>query len=142
MHMGGRGWWSYISHDEKQDQPEVSWALVRRVAGYGRPYVWRIAGVLATILIITLLSLIPPLLYRDLIDNALANNDAGRLNLLALGMIGVPLANGLLGVSNAILAPSSARGSSLLCVPSSSRIYSRCLCAFSQTPRPARSCRA
>ena len=98
MHMGGRGWWSYISHDEKQDQPEVSWALVRRVARYGRPYLWRIAGVLATILIITLLSLIPPLLYRDLIDNALANNDAGRLNLLALGMIGVPLVNGLLGV--------------------------------------------
>ena len=98
MHMHGRGWWSYIRHDEQQDQPEVSWALVRRVADYGRPHLWRIAGVLATILVVTLLSLIPPLLYRDLIDNALANNDAGRLNLLALGMIGVPLANALLGV--------------------------------------------
>ena len=25
MHDGG--WWSYIRYDEKQDQPEVTWAL-------------------------------------------------------------------------------------------------------------------
>ncbi len=110
MHMQGRGWWSYIRHDEQQDQPEVSWTLVRRVATYGRPHLLRITGVLATILVITLLSLIPPLLYRDLIDNALANNDAGRLNLLALGMIGVPLANGLLGVLQRYLSTTVGEG--------------------------------
>jgi ATP-binding cassette subfamily B protein len=55
-------------------------------------------GLLLTILVITGLSLLPPLLIRDLIDNALPNRNAGRLNLLALGMISVPLINGLVGV--------------------------------------------
>ena len=31
MHDGG--WWSFIRYDEKQDRPQVSWALIRRVAG-------------------------------------------------------------------------------------------------------------
>src|SRR4030065_2269862 len=54
---------------------------------------------LATIIAISLLSLLPPLLLRDLIDTALPKRDVGRLNLLALGMIAVPLANGLIGVA-------------------------------------------
>jgi ATP-binding cassette subfamily B protein len=53
---------------------------------------------LGTILGITLLSLVPPLLFRDLIDHALPQRDPARLNWLALGMIAVPLVNGMLGV--------------------------------------------
>ena len=30
MHDGG--WWSFIRYDDKQDRPEVSWALIRRAA--------------------------------------------------------------------------------------------------------------
>ena len=97
MHDGG--WWSYIRYDAKQDRPQVSWPLIRRVAVYGRPYVGRIAAMLAIILVVTLLSLIPPLLTRDLIDRTLPQRDFGRLNLLALGIIGIPLINGLLGVA-------------------------------------------
>src|SRR4030065_2486823 len=54
---------------------------------------------LATIIAISLLSLLPPLLLRDLIDTALPKRDVGRLNLLVLGMLPVPLANGLIGVA-------------------------------------------
>ena len=89
MHDGG--WWSYIRYDAKQDRPQVSWPLIRRVAVYGRPYVGRIAAMLAIILVVTLLSLIPPLLTRDLIDRTLPQRDFGRLNLLALGIIAIPL---------------------------------------------------
>jgi ATP-binding cassette, subfamily B, bacterial len=96
--MHDRGWWSYIRYDEKQDQPEFTWSLLRRVWAYGRPYALPIALILLAILTTTLVGLIPPLLYRDLIDHALPNRDYQRLNLLALGMVAIPLANGLLGV--------------------------------------------
>ena len=57
MHDGG--WWSFIRYDEKQDRPQVSWALVRR--GRLRPaHAGKIASMLALILAITLLNLIPP----------------------------------------------------------------------------------
>ncbi|HZK66132.1 MAG TPA: ABC transporter ATP-binding protein [Chloroflexota bacterium] len=102
--MHGSGWWSYIRYDEEQDKPIVSRELLKRVAGYARPYTRGIVLMLLTILGIDILTLIPPLLFRDLIDNALPNQDFGRLNLLALGMIGIPLFNGLIGVFQRILS--------------------------------------
>ncbi|MDJ0924640.1 MAG: ABC transporter ATP-binding protein, partial [Acidimicrobiia bacterium] len=56
------------------------------------------AIVLVTILIISLLSLLPPLLIGDLIDNAIPDEDLGRVTLLGIGMVLVPLLNGGFGV--------------------------------------------
>jgi ATP-binding cassette subfamily B protein len=92
------GWWSYLRYDEQQDHPSVSKLVLRRVAAYARPYLGRIALMFLTILAITLLTLVPPLLYRQLIDVALPQRDFGLLNLLAVGMIGIPIASGLMGV--------------------------------------------
>jgi ATP-binding cassette subfamily B protein len=98
MGFHGGGWWSYLRYDEEQDRPEISRTLLRRVGEYARPY-WRgVLAMLLTILGISLLSLIPPLLMRNLIDVALPTRDFARLNLLALGMVLVPVVNGLLGV--------------------------------------------
>lgn len=94
---GGR-WGAFIRYDEERDRPEVSRALLRRVAGYAQPYWRRVVIILTTMLGISILSLLPPLLIRDLLDRALPDRDFARLNLLALGMIAVPLINGLLGV--------------------------------------------
>lgn len=98
MGFHGGNWWSYIRYDEEQDRPDVSSDLLRRVAKHARPYWKGVSLILATILGISLLSLIPPLLIRDLIDTAIPERDVVRLNLLALGMISVPIINGLLGV--------------------------------------------
>jgi len=65
---------------------------------------------LGTILAITLLGLVPPLLYRDLIDHALPSRDFGRLNLLALGMIAIPLVSGVVGVFQRYLSSSIGEG--------------------------------
>ncbi len=100
----GGGWWAYLSYDEKKDQPQLSWALLRRVWGYAKPYRLKIAGLLVTIFAITGLSLIPPLLYRDLIDQAIPNRDLARLNWLALGMIGIPIVNALIGLGQRYLS--------------------------------------
>jgi ATP-binding cassette subfamily B protein len=96
MHDGG--WWSYIRYDEEQDRPEVSWALIRRAAAYGRPYAAGIAVMLGAILCISALNLVPPLLTRSLIDTAIPQGDYRLLALLAMGIVAIPLMTGLLGV--------------------------------------------
>lgn len=108
--IDGGGWWSFIRYDEQQDRPAVSRAVLKRVVGYARPYVGRIILMFLTILAITLLSLVPPLLFRHLIDVALPQRDFGLLNLLALGMIGIPVANGLIGVLQRYLGAQIAEG--------------------------------
>ena len=65
---------------------------------YGKPYVGGLAGILATIFIISSLSVVPALLIRTLIDEALPNQDIGQLTVLGLGMIAVPVVNALVGV--------------------------------------------
>ncbi|MDX1396670.1 MAG: ABC transporter ATP-binding protein [Gemmatimonadota bacterium] len=96
--MHGGGWWSYIKYDEEQDRPQVDWALVRRVLAYARPYRGQLAIVLSTIVVISLLTLAQPLLMRALIDTAIPNGDLRLVTLLGLGMVTVPLVNGVLGV--------------------------------------------
>lgn len=108
MHDGG--WWSFIRYDEKVDRPSISGPLLRRALRYARPYTGRITLMLALILVITGLNLIPPLLTRDLIDRALPDRDLRRLTLLALGMLAVPLATGLLGVGQRYLSATVGEG--------------------------------
>ncbi len=92
------GWWRYISHDPSKGKPDLSRQQLRRVFAYARPY-WRAVGiVLLTIMVISLLELLPPLLYRELIDDVLPNRNLGRLNVLALVMIAIPISSGLLSV--------------------------------------------
>jgi len=112
MHHGG-GWRSFMRYDESKGRPQLSRQLLGRVLDYARPY-WRsLALMLAAMGITALIGLVPPLLYRDLIDNVLPNRDFARLNLLALGMIGIPVVSGLIGVAQRYL---SARvGEGIIC---------------------------
>ncbi|HVC32427.1 MAG TPA: ABC transporter ATP-binding protein [Chloroflexota bacterium] len=100
MYYGGGqgGFWRMVHGDENQDSLKLSRSLLRRVGAYAWPYRLRILVMLGMMLVITSLSLIPPLLYRDLIDNALPHHDYQRLDLLAVGMVGIPIVNGLVGV--------------------------------------------
>jgi len=110
MGFHGSGWRSFIRYDEEQDRPQVSLPLLRRVAGYARPYAGKVLTILATLLVISGLSLLPPLLIRDLLDHALPDRDVSRLNLLALGMVAVPVVNGLLGVAQRFASASIGEG--------------------------------
>lgn len=96
--MRGHGWWSYIAYDPSKGKPQVSRQLLRRIFGYAKPHLLAVTIVMVTIIAISLLELIPPLLYRDLIDNVLPNRNFGRLNWLALGMIGIPILSGGINV--------------------------------------------
>jgi ATP-binding cassette subfamily B protein len=94
----GAGWWSYLRYDEEQDRPSVDRALLSRVFRYARPYRGLMATVLVTIVAITAFSLLPPLLMRDLIDKAIPDKDIGRVTMLGLAMVAVPLVDGVIGV--------------------------------------------
>jgi ATP-binding cassette subfamily B protein len=97
MGFHGGGWWAFLSHDEKQ-RSQVDRSLLKRVWTFARPYSNKVFGILVTIFLISGISLIPPLLFRNLIDYAIPNKDIARLNMLALAMIAVPLINGVIGV--------------------------------------------
>ena len=72
--------------------------MLSRVLSYGLAYKKQLAIALVTIVIIALASVVPPLLVGDLIDNAIPDKDIGRVTLLGLGMVLVPLLNGGFGV--------------------------------------------
>jgi ATP-binding cassette subfamily B protein len=108
--MHGGGWWSYLRYDESKGRPRVGRKLLRRVLAYARPYWGFVLLILLAIVVTSLLGLIPPLLYRDLIDNVLPDGDVARLNLLALAMIGIPLISGLIGVGQRYLSARMGEG--------------------------------
>lgn len=92
------GWRSYLNYDESKGKPYFDRKLLLRVFSYARPYWFFSFIVLAAIVITALLELIPPLLYKELIDHVLPSQDLTRLHLLALGMVGIPILSGLTGV--------------------------------------------
>jgi ATP-binding cassette, subfamily B, bacterial len=73
---------------------------VRRVWALARPYRRMLLGFLLTIITAAVLGLVPPLLIRKIVDDALdpANPDRTLVTVLALLMVGVAVLDGLLSV--------------------------------------------
>lgn len=96
--MGGGGMYRYIfsSDSDLKGQNKVTWGLVKRVMQYAKPYNVQIGFMLLLILITTGLSLISPLIIRDLIDNTLPNKNLPRLNVMAAVLLVIPLVSALL----------------------------------------------
>ncbi len=96
MGFHGSGWWSYVSSPD--EKPKVTWPLMQRVLSYSKPYRWQIAGMLAMILLTTGLTLLTPLILRDMIDRTIPAGDVNRLVLLALGLLLIPALGGAINV--------------------------------------------
>lgn len=92
MAMRRRNWRSYI--DASDEKPHLSWALVKRVLGYGKPYAWLMIGSLLSILAYTGVALLSPLILRHLIDYAIPEKDLQRLVLAAMGLLILPIISG------------------------------------------------
>ena len=96
MWHGGGGWFMYMrSGDEK---PKLTRELLLRVLAYARPYWWHLAGMLVTILISTGLSLVGPLIFRQMIDVVLPSKNINQLILFALVLLLLPVLDGIVGV--------------------------------------------
>ncbi|MFV1971560.1 MAG: ABC transporter ATP-binding protein [Acidimicrobiia bacterium] len=96
--MHGSSWGAFMRHDENQSTPDIDRALIGRVVTYAKPYKQHVVVVFVTIVVISLLSLVPPLLIRGLIDQAIPDENLRLVTLLGLGMVSIPLVNGVVGV--------------------------------------------
>ena len=65
---------------------------------FARPYRASIVGFLGTIIASTFLGLLPPLLIREIFDDAILDGDGGYLNILFLFMIAAALGEAVLGL--------------------------------------------
>ncbi len=92
--MRGGGWFRYWHGADVTVKPNVTRRLLLRVLAYAKPYRLQIIGMLATILVTTGLGLLSPLIFREIIDSALPDKDIGKLNLLVLGLLAIPLVSG------------------------------------------------
>lgn len=106
----GGGWWSFISADESKKKARIDRQLLKRVFAYARSYWLDITIILVLIVLVSLIELIPPLLYRRLIDQVLPNHDYRGLTILAIGMVSIPIISGLLGVAGRYFSARAGEG--------------------------------
>ncbi len=77
----------------------VSWASVRRILAYARPYKTLIVITFVLVLVASGFGLVPPLLIRRAIDTTIPAGDKSELVLLVVAMVVTPLLIGLVQVA-------------------------------------------
>ncbi len=94
--MHGYGW--FMAMRQGDEKPKVTRELLLRVLNYAKPYWGHIAGMLITILLSTGISLLTPLIFRNMIDVVLPAKDTQRLIWLGLALLFIPALNGAISV--------------------------------------------
>src|SRR5664279_341074 len=90
--------WRYAYMADDSAKPKITWALIKRVLGFAKPYKTPIIIGLVLILIQSGIGLLTPLILRDLLDRTRPSGDAARLNLLAFGLIMIPIFSSVIGI--------------------------------------------
>jgi len=97
--MGGGSWHRSLYNDpDAVKGASLDRAVVRRVWAFARPYRRLLAAYLATIVLSSLVGVLPPLVFRRLIDRAIPHHDLGSVNRLALVALGLAVANAALSL--------------------------------------------
>ena len=101
--LGGVGRTFGLQHaafgsDDPRARIKVTPGLVRRVLHYFAPYRGPAGMVLLTLGFVAGLNLVPPLLVRAILDQALPGRNLRLLTWLVLGLVILPLVTGLIGV--------------------------------------------
>ena len=78
---------------------EIDRQTIRRVLEFAKPYLRMIAGFVAVILLGALLSQVPALLFRQIIDVAIAESNRGMVNLLASLIVAAAFAEAALAMA-------------------------------------------
>ena len=94
--MHGYGLWMAMRQGD--EKPKVTRELLLRVLNYARPYWGHISGMLVTILLSTGLSLLTPLIFRNMIDVVIPAKDVHRLVWLGLALLAIPAVSGVVNV--------------------------------------------
>ncbi len=83
---------------ETDEKPKITRALLKRVLSYAKPYWRRMIAMLMVILASTAISMLSPLVLRDLIDRTIPAKDIQRLIWLSLALLMLPITQGALNV--------------------------------------------
>jgi len=89
--MGGHGMLG--SDPEFVRGARLERGLVRRVWGFARPYRGMLIAFLVTIVLEAIEGIVPPLLIRQIIDDAIPHKDNGLITTLALCMVAIAVAD-------------------------------------------------
>lgn len=90
--------------EEEIQMPQVTRKMLTRIISYFLPYWQKMLLVIGIIVVISILGLVPPILIRNIIDNALPQKDLFLLSLLIFVSIGVTVILGLLQVAQSYLS--------------------------------------
>ncbi len=74
-------------------------ASLRRVMQFSSPYKWHIIAFLSTILLSALVALVPPLLFRTILDTAIPKGDRGMITRLAVILVIAAIADAVLAIA-------------------------------------------
>ena len=88
-HFGPRG---FLTEEEKKNTPKVSGALIKRILGYLKPYWLQFTLVFITILLSSVVGLLPSIITGRIVDEALIGRNMTlliQLLLMALGTLAV-----------------------------------------------------
>lgn len=100
--MGGmRG--GYLTEEEKENRPKVTFALLKRIFSYLLPYWKQMVFVLICIIISSVLGLLPSVLTGMIIDKGLIEQNMKMLVILILVSLGVTLGSNLIRVGESYL---------------------------------------
>ena len=103
MPPGGRPGPGYLTEEEKKNKPKVTKDLLRRIYSYLRPYRKQMALVLVSILVSSVLTLMPSVLTGKIIDDGLIARNLKSLILFILLSFGVTLLANLIGILESYL---------------------------------------
>ena len=70
--LGPRG---FLTDEEKQNMPKVSWALIKRIFSYLKPYWFQLLLVMLIILLSAVVGLLPSIITGRIIDTAILGRD-------------------------------------------------------------------
>ena len=93
--MGPRG---FLTDDEKNNLPTISWTLIRRILSYLVPYWSRFVMVFITIVLSSVLGLLPSIITGRIVDEALVGESMKLLIQLLLAALATLTASQLVGL--------------------------------------------
>jgi ATP-binding cassette subfamily B protein len=100
MHMGMGGWslLRSLRQDESMKQHQLTPGIVRRIAGFARPYRGGLAVFLVLIVIDAIVGAVNPLIYRAIIDNGILGRNVNLVAVLAGAVAALAIFDAILGL--------------------------------------------
>src|SRR5215210_284834 len=106
MHGGGGGGGGRLMRTaplSESDRRPVTSRTVRRILQFFRPYLLRVSLTVVAIIAVAVIGLANPFLLKQIIDEAIPNQDLDRLYVYVGLMIALPIVTGLIGVGQTYL---------------------------------------